>query len=104
MDAHRVDFAALAWEELAAGLRQKVYGRDHRRIRLLEFARGFQEPDWCTRGHMGYMLEGRLEIDFAGNKVVYVPGQGIFIPAGDEHRHKATALTDKALLVLVEEA
>ncbi|RJX36518.1 MAG: cupin domain-containing protein [Desulfarculus sp.] len=103
MNEYKIDFAALAWQSPAPGLRQKVYRQGDRQIRLLEFARGFVEPDWCARGHLGYLLEGRLEINFLGAKVSYGPGEGIYIPAGPEHRHKAAALTDTALLVLVEE-
>ena len=90
--------------EPAPGLRFKVYQQGSKRLRLAEFAREFVEPDWCTNGHVGYVVEGKLEIDFSGEIEVFHAGDGIFIPPGEEHKHMAKALTDVVRLVLVEDA
>jgi quercetin dioxygenase-like cupin family protein len=70
----------------------------------VEFFREFVEPDWYRRGHIGYVLEGEMEIDFSGQRVLFSQGDGIFIPPGEEHKHKATVLTDVVRVILVEEA
>ena len=44
-----------------------------------------------------------MEIDFDGKKEVFGPGNGIFIPAGEKHKHKGRVLTDKVKVVLVED-
>ena len=45
-----------------------------------------------------------MEIDFDGEKEVFGPGDGIFITAGEEHKHKGRVLTDKLKAILVEDA
>ena len=102
MVSHRIDFAAMAWDAPAPGVRAKVYERGGRRLRLLELSGDFVEPGWCTKGHIGYVLEGRLEIRFGDGPVVFAPGDGLFIPLGEEHRHRARVLAGPVRLVLVE--
>ena len=99
----RVAFGSMPWHQAAPGVRHKVYEQDGRRLRLAEFTREFVEADWCVNGHVGYVLEGRIEIDFNGNVVLLEAGDGLFIPAGEEHKHKARILTDRARVILVEE-
>lgn len=103
MDRYKVDFDSISWESPATGVRFKRHSESGRQIRLVEFSREFVEPDWCTRGHIGYVLDGRCEIDFDGHVVEYGPGDGIFIPAGEEHKHMASVLTDVVLVVLIED-
>lgn len=99
----RIDFDALPWQSPAACVRQKVFASGSRRLRLVEFAHGFVEPDWCLKGHIGYVLSGRGELTFEGRSVPFGPGDGIFIPAGLEHRHKTTVLSDVCRVILVED-
>jgi gentisate 1,2-dioxygenase len=103
MAKYRVDFDSLPWESPAAGVRAKAYEQGGRKLRLAEFGGEFVEPDWCTKGHVGYVLEGQMKIDFDGKTVVFSRGDGIFIPAGEEHRHKAKVLTDSVKVILVED-
>ena len=93
----------MAWESPMVGVRFKAYEQDGRRLRLVEFTKEFVESDWCTRGHIGYILEGRMEIDFDGKVIVFGPGDGVFIPAGKEHKHKGRVLTDKVEAILIED-
>ncbi len=58
---------------------------------------------WCEKGHIGCVLEGRFEIRFPGEVHVYNEGDGVFIPAGAEHKHMGRALTDMVRVVFVEE-
>lgn len=102
MQQYRVDFASMPWEQRAVGARCKAYEQGGRRVRLAEFTRDFVEPDWCTKGHIGYVLEGELELDFHGKVVTVRAGDGLFIPSGGEHGHKARVLTDVVRVVLIE--
>lgn len=102
MEHRRVAFGAIPWEQPAPGVRFKAWEQDDRRLRLAEFTRDFVEPEWCTKGHVGYVLEGTLELDFHGEKIVFRAGDGLFIPSGGAHRHKARALTDLVRVFLVE--
>jgi hypothetical protein len=93
----------MPWESPAPGVRCKKRQHDGRLLRLVEFTREFVETDWCVKGHAGYVLEGVIVVDFHGKDVVFVAGDGLFIPPGDEHGHKARAVTDSVTLVLVDE-
>ncbi len=103
MEHYKVDFGQMSWEQMAAGARCKAYEQDGRKLRLVEFTRDFVEPDWCTRGHIGYVLEGAMEVDFQGETVAFRAGDGLFIPPGDAHGHKARVLTDFLRVILVED-
>lgn len=98
-----MDFESIPWENPATGVRFKVFEKDGKKLRLAEFAKDFVEADWCTRGHIGYIIEGQMEIDFNGKVIVFGPGDGLFISAGEEHKHKGKALTDIVRLILVED-
>lgn len=102
MERYKVDFGSMPWEQPAAGVRFKACEQDGRRLRLVEFTRDFVEPDWCTKGHVGYVLDGELAVDFHGQVVTFRAGDGLFIPPGEEHGHKAKVLSDRARVFLVE--
>lgn len=103
MEQYRIDFNAIPWQTPAAGARFKAHEQAGRKLRLAEFGKDFIEPDWCVHGHIGYILEGQLEIDFSGAKVSFNPGDGIFIPPGEQHKHKGRAITETVKLILVED-
>ena len=98
-----IDFESLQWESPLHGARFKVYRHGGKQLRLLEFSAEFVEPDWCEKGHVGFVLEGTLEVDFNGRVVVYPQGSGIFISGGSAAAHKARSITPLVRLVLVED-
>jgi|WetSurMetagenome_2_1015567.scaffolds.fasta_scaffold104034_2 quercetin dioxygenase-like cupin family protein len=102
---NRVPLKDIPWESPAPGVRNKSFNRNGQRLRLVEFSDTFVEDEWCTKGHIGYVLEGELSIDYNGRSVKYAPGDGIFIEEGAESKHKAIVPRGKkALLILVEKA
>ncbi len=104
MEQYKVDFGSKSWETPAERVRFKAYEQNGRKLRLVEFSKGFVEPDWCMKGHIGYILEGKMKIDFNGKTIVFGTGDGVFIPAGEKHKHKGTVLTDAVKIILVEDA
>jgi quercetin dioxygenase-like cupin family protein len=102
MNKYRINFKSMNWETHAAGVRMKVHRGDEMQLRLVEFGKEFVEPDWCKRGHIGYLLEGKLEVNFNGTLEIFEPGDGVFIPPGEEHKHVGRVLTDKVKLIFVE--
>jgi len=100
---YKVDFESMEWETPVAGVRFKAFERAGKKLRLVEFAKEFVEPDWCVKGHTGYILEGKMEIDFNGESIVFGPGDGVFIPVGQDHKHKGKVLTDVVKAILVED-
>jgi len=103
MEQHRILFDELEWQDGIRGARFKVFREGDRQLRLLEFTSEFVEPDWCEKGHFGFVVQGELEIDFHGQLVRYPQGSGIFIPFGAASAHKARSITPAVLLFLVEE-
>ena len=103
MEQYRILFDALEWQNGIHGARSKVFQSGAKQLRLLELTREFIEPEWCEKGHMGFVIQGELEIDFQGQLVCYPQGAGIFIPAGSINAHKARLITPKVLLFLVED-
>ncbi len=100
---HRVDFESVPWQAPAPGVRFKAYEHNGRRLRVAEFTKEFVETDWCVNGHVGYVLEGVIEVDFHKRQEVFLAGDGLFIPPGNEHGHKARAVTNSVTLILVDE-
>ncbi len=100
---YRVDFDRIDWEEPMPGVRHKFVVQDSTKLRLVEYFKSM-EPHWCNRGHVGMILDGQFEIRYDNSTEVYNPGDGVFIPSGEEHRHMAVSLTDKVRALFVEEA
>jgi hypothetical protein len=100
---NRIDFDRIEWSSPMPHLRHKVYECDGRRLRLLELDSDFVEPDWCMRGHIGSVLRGKMEITFAEHAETFVEGDGIFIPPGEPGKHRSKVLTDRVILILVED-
>jgi len=103
MEQHRILFDELEWQGGIHGARFKVFRDGTKQLRLLEFTSEFVEPDWCEKGHVGFVVQGELEIDFKGDSIRFPEGSGIFIPAGAASAHKARSITPVVLLFLVEE-
>ena len=104
METYRVGFDSLDWETQLPASRFKAFRQGDTTLRVAEHARGFIAPEWCTGGHIGYVLEGEMDIDFDGNVVRFAAGDGVFIPEGEAHRHKPSVVTDVVRVVLVEHA
>jgi quercetin dioxygenase-like cupin family protein len=85
---HLVNFEKIGWTTPAVGVRFKAYVCNNQRIRLLEFSEGFVEHEWCTSGHIGYVLEGSCSTDFNGQVEYSKKGDVIFIPKGENDKHK----------------
>jgi mannose-6-phosphate isomerase-like protein (cupin superfamily) len=100
---HRVDFKSIPWTSPAKGVREKVYRVGDRQLRLVEYSKTMQ-PHLCEKGHFGYVLDGKMEIQFAKEAQAYSAGDGVFIPAGEEHKHTARMLTDTVTIIFVEDA
>ena len=101
---YRINWDCLPWTTPIPGVRFKGFEQNGRKLRLVEFARGFKEPDWCRKGHIGYVLEGEGELQLSGQTVSLKAGDGIFIPVGEEHKHLLHVLGERIRVVLVEES
>jgi quercetin dioxygenase-like cupin family protein len=103
MEKYLINFKNIEWESPMPGFRYKAYIKNNKKIRLVEFSNGFFEKEWCTSGHIGYILKGTIIINFSGKRIIFSEGDGIFISEGEKHKHKAEIMQgEKALIVLVE--
>ena len=98
---YKIDFKSLGWEQLMNGVRHKYLDQANIRVRLVEYGREMP-PHWCEKAHYGYVLEGMLEIEFDHETLRYDKGDGLFLPPGNNHRHKARAITEKVVIFFVE--
>jgi quercetin dioxygenase-like cupin family protein len=97
-----VDLAQSEWEHLAPACRVKECRRHGVLVRLVEFAREYQEDGWCTKAHTGYILSGELDIEFRHEIVRATAGDALLIPPGADHAHRAHVLGDVVRLILFE--
>jgi hypothetical protein len=102
MQNYRIDFESLPWESAMDGVRQKVVAHAGKKVRLVEYSKAMP-PHWCAKGHCGYILTGRLEIEFADRTLIFEGGAGVSIPGGEEHRHRARVLSDVVRAIFVED-
>lgn len=101
--SYLIEFEKLPWNEPATGVRFKAFVSGNQQIRLVEFSEGFIEPDWCLRGHAGYILDGEFTNDYSGKLERYRQGDVIFIPKGEQAKHKAIlGKGEKVTLLLFE--
>ena len=97
-----VRFAQIPWKPTMTGVRCKIHKQETRQVRLVEYSK-HMEPHWCEKGHFGYILDGEFEIQFPSGGHRFLAGDGVFIPAGHDHRHMAKVLSDRVLAVFVED-
>jgi hypothetical protein len=103
MNEAKINFAELAWDESLVGARSKTAIRESRKLRLVEFTSEFVEQDWCIKGHLGYVLDGELEITFSDRIERFAAGDGMIIVGGADERHKAKVIGSVVRLILAEE-
>jgi quercetin dioxygenase-like cupin family protein len=104
MATYRVPFDDLPWQTSPSGVLFKTHRSGGSQLRLLEFTPNLVHLQWCVTGHVGYVVEGELEIEFVGCLERYRAGDGVTIPWGQADRHRPRALTDRVRLVFVEDA
>jgi quercetin dioxygenase-like cupin family protein len=61
------------------------------------------ERTGVVTGHVGYVIEGDMEIEFDDRVEQYRAGDGLVIPAGTMDRHRPKALSERVRLVFVED-
>jgi len=103
MGPFKVNFDSMEWQSNREGARFKLYREGSHQLRLVEFTSGETAPEWCSQGHIGFVLSGGLDIDVGGKVVSYAEGDGIFIASGQANSHRACSITPGTRLVMVEE-
>lgn len=99
----RVRFDDLPWTAGAPGLREKAVERGGHRVRLVELSDGYAESDWCTKGHVGVVREGVLEVARGPAVARYETGDVFILAPGVDDRHRARARSARVVVLLVED-
>lgn len=98
---YKVIFDELDWEKPMPGIKCKIYKNGNTQLRLIEYSKEMP-PHWCKNGHYGYILEGKFEIEYQNGKMIYETGDGVFIPDGKEHQHRAKVLSEQVKVIFME--
>ncbi len=99
MSFTRLAFTTLAWTTGAHPLEKKKVAVGHP-VGLLEFAPGFEDPNWCVRGHVIYVLDGALELIFDDHSEHLAAGDGCVLERGTRHRAKSPGTVPVQLFVV----
>ena len=104
LDAFRLAFDSLEWEELAPGWRVKRFVSGGKVIRLVQLTDAL-DPEPCIVGHVGYVVSGRFTVETDDGTIELQAGDGLHIPDGEATRHVPhVAPGEAALLFLVDHA
>jgi quercetin dioxygenase-like cupin family protein len=95
--------SSMEWDSAAPGVRRKLHKAGDRQLRVVELGPGFEHPEWCETGHIGYVLEGRLALEFDNETFELATGDGFLIPQGHPTRHRPILRTDRVVLLLSEQ-
>ena len=100
-----IEFSAMPWDCPRQGHQQKVILREKQKLRLLRFSDDFVEEHWCTNGHIGFVVDGEMTIDFNGSSSHYKKGDALWIESGEAEKHKVLIAKGKFVeLILFEES
>lgn len=106
MAGRQVDFAELAWDGWASEVpaRIKAAQMEGQRVRLIELGPGFVEPQWCEKGHAGYVVSGQYVTDLDTETWSMRAGQGFILPTGTRHRSRNTGSVPAIVFIVDLEA
>ena len=57
-----------------------------KRVQIVEYEENASHPDWCTVGHIGFVLEGEIMYELDKGEIRVQKGKGFFLPTGTRHR------------------
>ena len=101
-----LDFESIGWEDDQSDIHSRSAQALGQRWATVEYEAGAAREEWCTDGHRGYVLEGRIEYEFDdGSEPLSVrQGQGFFLAAGTGHRGRNPGGTATRLFLVDDPA
>ena len=104
MIGYKIIFDKIDWKNPTPELGYKVFIKDNKKLRIVEFSTEFIEPDWCEKGHIGLVIIGSMQIAFADQGLHdFATDDAIYIPARAEHKHHHFISIETTTLFLVED-
>ncbi|QDU88351.1 hypothetical protein Pla175_17260 [Pirellulimonas nuda] len=71
-------------------------------IRLLQLDAGFEESDWCDKAHIGYVVEGELQVTFQDGVRTLCAGDVLTTLHGPASAHRGAVNHGTVTLFLVD--
>ena len=83
-----LDFDSVEWADDQLDIRSRAQAALGQRWAIVEYEPGAAREEWCTDGHRGYVLAGRIEYAFDDGSppLAVEQGQGFYLAAGTGHR------------------
>lgn len=84
----RLDFDSIDWADDQPDIHSRAAPALGQRWAIVEYEARAAREEWCTDGHRGYVLAGRIEYEFddGSPSLVVGQGQGFYLAAGTGHR------------------
>ena len=71
------------------------------RVRMVEYSPGYLADHWCDRGHVLYVLEGKLESQLKdGRKFTLKPGMSYQVSDNGDAAHRSYTATGAKLFIV----
>jgi len=99
---YKIVFDDMDWFEAGDGMRYKRIQLGETQVRLVEWDHAMIHADWCLKGHIGYVIDGEVEINIAGKVFRYGAGDVFIVPEGVDHKHRPNVLSEKMRFFSVE--
>jgi len=97
-----IPFPTMPWQPGAHPLERKKHDTSHS-VTILEFEPGFLDPNWCERGHVGYVLSGSVRLEYEKEATFLGEGEAFVIGAGTRHRASNPGTVTVRLFVVSSE-
>ncbi|WFU44601.1 hypothetical protein QA640_20415 [Bradyrhizobium sp. CB82] len=102
----RINLPEISWDKWSkpgADGRVKLARAFGKRVRILELPKGFDEQNWCDKGHQGFVLEGEFTISFeTGDEFTCKQNDAFVIPDNIRHRSRGAASGQTVVFVVDE--
>ena len=102
----KVEFGGIAWADDQADIHSRAAQLLGQRWATVEYEPGAAREEWCTDGHRGYVLAGRIEYEFddGSDPLPIAEGEGFFLAAGTGHRGRNPGATATRLFLIDDPA
>jgi quercetin dioxygenase-like cupin family protein len=102
----RLDFDSIDWADDQPDIHSRAENALGQRWAIVEYESGAAREEWCTDGHRGYVLAGRIEYEFDdGSAPLRVEqGQGFYLAAGTGHRGRNSGAEPTRLFLIDDPA
>jgi quercetin dioxygenase-like cupin family protein len=98
----KLDFDSIDWADDQPDIHSRAADALGQRWATVEYDPGAAREEWCTDGHRGYVLAGRIEYEFDDGSapLAVAQGQGFFLLGGTGHRGRNPGVSTTRLFLI----